>query len=155
MIWGLNPCLTSWPITRSLPATLAAPPMGALDVSEALIQKVAAADVIVVGTPMHSFTVPSVLKAWIDQIVHVGRTMKSTPARKVKRLRDRPVFIGVASGGVFSGDRANQPDFLTPLLSLAFGSIGLKNPAMSLGTSHRVHWSRVGHISEGESLGGD
>ncbi|TPK16741.1 NAD(P)H-dependent oxidoreductase [Mesorhizobium sp. B2-5-9] len=41
-------------------------------------------------------------------------------------LRDRPMFIGVTSGGVFSGDRANQPDFLTPYLTLAFGSIGLK-----------------------------
>jgi FMN-dependent NADH-azoreductase len=36
------------------------------------------------------------------------------------------VFIGVASGGVFTGDRANQPDFLTPYLSLALSSIGLK-----------------------------
>jgi hypothetical protein len=40
--------------------------------------------------------------------------------------RDRPVFIGIASGGVFTGDKANQPDFLTPYLSLALGSIGLK-----------------------------
>lgn len=110
----------------SSPATLAAPPKGALDVSEALIQEVEAADVIVIGTPMHNFTIPSVLKAWIDQILRVDRTMMSTPAGKAGMLRDRPVFIGVASGGVFSGDRANQPDFLTPYLSLAFGSIGLK-----------------------------
>jgi FMN-dependent NADH-azoreductase len=110
----------------SSPATLAAPPKGALDLSEALIREVEAADVIVIGTPMHNFTIPSVLKAWIDQILRVGRTMKSTPAGKVGMLRDRPVFIGIASGGVFTGERANQPDFLTPYLSLAFGSIGLK-----------------------------
>lgn len=110
----------------SSPATLAAPPKGALDLSEALIQEVEAADAIVIGTPMHNFTIPSVLKAWIDQILRVGRTMKSTPAGKVGMLRDRPVFIGVASGGVFTGDRANQPDFLTPYLSLALSSIGLK-----------------------------
>ncbi|MDL2406992.1 NAD(P)H-dependent oxidoreductase [Rhizobium calliandrae] len=108
------------------PATLAAPPKGSLDVSEKLIQEVEAADVIVIGTPMHNFTVPSVVKAWIDQILRVGRTMTSTPAGKVGMLRDHPVFIGVASGGVFTGDRANQPDFLTPYLSLALSSIGLK-----------------------------
>ncbi len=113
-------------VTLSSPATLAAPLKGALDLSEALIQEVEAADAIVIGTPMHNFTVPSVLKAWIDQILRVGRTMKSTPAGKVGMLRDRPVFIGVASGGVFSGDRANQPDFLTPYLTLALNSIGLK-----------------------------
>ena len=107
------------------PATLAAPPPGSLDVSEALIQEVEAADVIVIGTPMYNFSIPSTLKAWIDQILRVGRTMKSTPAGKVGMLRDRPVFIGVASGGVFTGSRANQPDFLTPYLTLALNSIGL------------------------------
>jgi FMN-dependent NADH-azoreductase len=70
--------------------------------------------VIVIGTPMRNFSIPSVLKAWIDQILRVGRTMKSTPAGKVGMLRDRPVFIGVASGAVFADDGANQPDFLTP-----------------------------------------
>jgi FMN-dependent NADH-azoreductase len=108
------------------PATLAAPPEGSLDVSEALIQEVEAAEVIVIGTPMHNYTIPSVLKAWIDQILRVGRTMKSTSAGKVGMLQDRPVFIGVASGGIFTGDRANQPDFLTPYLMLALNSIGLK-----------------------------
>jgi FMN-dependent NADH-azoreductase len=109
------------------PATLAAPPAGSLDLSEQLIREVEAADAIVIGTPMHNLTIPSVLKAWIDQILRVGRTMKSTPAGKVGMLRDRPVFIGVASGGFFTGERANQPDFLTPYLSVALSSIGLKS----------------------------
>jgi FMN-dependent NADH-azoreductase len=112
--------------TLSSPATLAAPLRGALELSEALIQEVEAADMIVIGTPMNNLTVPSVLKAWIDQILRAGRTFKSTPAGKVGMLRDRPVFIGIASGGVFTGDRANQPDFLTPYLSVVLGSIGLK-----------------------------
>jgi FMN-dependent NADH-azoreductase len=110
----------------SSPATLAAPPRGALDLSEALIREVEAADVIVIGTPMYNLTVPSVLKAWIDQILRAGRTFMSTPAGKVGMLRDRPVFIGIASGGVFTGERANQPDFLTPYLSVVLGCIGLK-----------------------------
>jgi FMN-dependent NADH-azoreductase len=110
----------------SSPAALAFPPRGALELSEALIQEVEAADVIVIGTPMNNLTVPSVLKAWIDQILRAGRTFKSTPAGKVGMLRDRPVFIGIASGGVFTGDRANQSDFLTPYLAAVLGSIGLK-----------------------------
>lgn len=110
----------------SSPATLAAPPKGALELSEALIQEVEAADVIVIGTPVNNLTVPSVLKAWIDQILRAGRTFRSTPTGKVGMLRDRPVFIGIASGGVFTGEKANQPDFLTPYLSAVLGSIGLK-----------------------------
>ncbi|SHM16185.1 NAD(P)H-dependent oxidoreductase [Rhodanobacter sp. OK091] len=118
--------VADYAIALSTPATLAAPPKGSLDVSEMLIQELEAADAIVIGTPMHNYTIPSSLKAWVDQVLRVGRTMKSTSAGKVGMLRDRPVFIGVASGGVFSGERANQPDFLTPYLSLALNSIGLK-----------------------------
>ncbi len=109
----------------STPATLANPSKAALQLSETLIQDVEAADVIVIGTPMNNFTIPSVFKAWIDHVLRVGRTMKSTPTGKVGLLRDRPVFIGIAAGGIFSGERANQPDFLTPYLSAAFGCIGL------------------------------
>ncbi|EJC84293.1 acyl carrier protein phosphodiesterase [Rhizobium leguminosarum bv. trifolii WSM2297] len=126
------------------PATLAAPPMGSLDLSEALIREIEAADAIVIGTPMHNLTIPSVLKAWIDQILRVGRTMKSTPGGKVGMLRDRPVFVGVASGGFFNGERANQPDFLTPYLSLALSSIGLKTQQFLLlqGTAF-LEWSQA------------
>jgi FMN-dependent NADH-azoreductase len=109
------------------PASLAAAGRSshAVLLSEQLIQEVEDSDVIVIGTPMNNFTIPSVLKAWIDQILRVDRTMKSTPAGKVGMLQDRPVFVGIASGGVFTGDRANQQDFLTPYLSAALGCIGL------------------------------
>jgi len=107
-------------------AAMTAAKSEALDLSEALIREVEAADAIVIGTPMNNFTVPSVLKAWLDQILRVGRTIMSTPKGKVGMLRDRPVFIGIASGGVFTGERANQPDFLTPLLSASLDCIGLR-----------------------------
>lgn len=111
----------------STPANLAAPPQGSLDLSDAFIWELEAADVVVIGTPMNNLTVPSVLKAWIDQIMRKDRTFRSTPAGKVGMLRDRPVFVAIASGGVFTGACANQPDFLTPYLSVILGSIGLKS----------------------------
>ncbi len=107
-------------------AIMAAASTGALDLSEALIREVEAADVIVIGTPMNNFTIPSVLKAWIDQLLRVGRTIMPTPEGKVGMLTDRPVFVGIASGGVFTGENANQPDFLTPYLSAALACVGLK-----------------------------
>ncbi|MBB3595858.1 FMN-dependent NADH-azoreductase [Rhizobium sp. BK529] len=126
------------------PATLAAPPVGSLDLSELLIREVEAADAIVIGTPMHNLSIPSVLKAWIDQILRVGRTMTSTPVGKVGMLRDRPVFIGVASGGFFTGKRANQPDFLTPYLSVALKSIGLKTQQfLPLEGTAFLNWSQA------------
>lgn len=99
---------------------------GATRLSELLIQEVEAADALVIGTPMNNFTVPSVLKAWVDQILRMGRTIGSSPTgEKIGLLRDRPIYIGIASGGVFTGDGAKQPDFLTPYLTVAFGCVGL------------------------------
>jgi FMN-dependent NADH-azoreductase len=98
---------------------------GSLARSEALIQELEGSDFVVIGTPMHNFTVPSALKAWIDHIVRVRRTFNVTPAGKVAMLRDRPVFVAVSSGGRFSGERARQPDFLTPYLRAILGTIGL------------------------------
>lgn len=42
--------------------------------SDLLVDELLAADVIVIGAPMYNFGVPSSLKAWIDNIVRVGRT---------------------------------------------------------------------------------
>lgn len=112
----------------SSPAAWAAGSSGdATRLSEQLIQEVEEADVLVIGTPMNNFAVPSVLKAWIDQIVRVGRTFAPTQKGKRGLLRDRPVFVGIASGGVFYGDQRNQPDFLTPYLLAVLGCVGLKS----------------------------
>jgi FMN-dependent NADH-azoreductase len=100
-------------------------PEGSMAQSEELIAELESADVVVIGTPMHNFTVPSALKAWIDHIVRVRRTFNITRGGYVGTLRDRPVFVAVSSGGRFSGERANSPDFLTPYLKAVLGTIGL------------------------------
>jgi len=98
---------------------------GSLAQSEQLISELERADYVVIGTPMHNFTVPSVLKAWIDHVVRVNRTFDITREGKVGRLHDRPVLVAVASGGLYSGDAARQPDFLTPYLKAILATIGL------------------------------
>ena len=100
-------------------------PSGSMARSEELIQELESADFVVIGTPMHNFTVPSALKAWIDHVVRVRRTFNATAEGYVGTLRDRPVFIAVSSGGRYSGARARQPDFLTPYLKAILGTIGL------------------------------
>jgi FMN-dependent NADH-azoreductase len=98
---------------------------GSIFRSDELIQELETADFVVIGTPMHNFTIPSALKAWIDHVVRVGRTFTATREGKVGTLRDRPVFVAISSGGRFSGERARQPDFLTPYLKAILGTIGL------------------------------
>ena len=100
-------------------------PSGSMSRSEELIVELESSDVVVIGTPMHNFTVPSALKAWIDHVVRVRRTFNITAEGYVGTLRDRPVFIAVSSGGRYSGGRTRQPDFLTPYLKAILGTIGL------------------------------
>lgn len=98
---------------------------GSAACSNELIRELESSDVVVIATPMHNFTVPSTLKAWIDHVVRVRRTFNVSPEGKIGTLRDRPVFVAVSSGGRYSGERARQPDFLTPYLKAVLGIIGL------------------------------
>ena len=103
--------------------------VAALATSEALIAELEACDAMVIGTPMNNYTVPATLKAWIDQIVRIHRTFRSTPQGKVGLLHDRPVYVVIASGGYFTGPSPSgtpaQPDFLTTYLQAIFGTIGI------------------------------
>ncbi|HTM78770.1 MAG TPA: NAD(P)H-dependent oxidoreductase, partial [Devosia sp.] len=100
-------------------------PEGSMLVSEELIAELDRADIVVISTPMHNFTVPSGLKAWIDHIVRVRRTFDVSPSGKIPLLRDRPIFVAVSSGARYSGERVRQPDFLTPYLKAILATIGL------------------------------
>lgn len=97
----------------------------ALRHSERLIAELEATDLLVIATPMHNFTVPAPLKAWIDQVVRVDRTFQTTPAGKLGRLADRPAYILISAGGFMTGAQARQPDFLTPYLCAILATIGI------------------------------
>jgi FMN-dependent NADH-azoreductase len=94
--------------------------------SERLIGELEMADLVILGTPMNNFTVPSTLKAWIDHIVRIRRSFRSTPTGKVGLLRDRPVVVVSAHGGYCGATPPGQPDFLTPYLRAIFTTIGIE-----------------------------
>ncbi|MCT9127348.1 FMN-dependent NADH-azoreductase [Cupriavidus gilardii] len=106
-------------------STDAASDTGVLAFSASLIAELQAADRIVISTPMHNFTVPATLKAWIDQILRPGRTFARTPEGKKGLLASRPVYLIVGSGGPLGDDGKGQPDFLTPYLRHALATAGL------------------------------
>jgi FMN-dependent NADH-azoreductase len=98
----------------------------ALAYSEMLLAELIAADFIVIDMPMHNFTVPAVLKTWIDYVVRPHRSFGFSLEGKVPWLKDRPVRIITACGGRFTGPYPQQ-DFLTPYLRYVFGVIGLRD----------------------------
>lgn len=52
-----------------------------LALSDALIEEVMAADIIVLGAPMYNYGMPAALKGWIDHIARIGRTFSFDLAR--------------------------------------------------------------------------
>jgi len=71
----------------------------AIKVSDDLVAELKAADQIVIGTPMFNFSIPAVLKAYIDHIVRVGITVT---ADNKGLLTGKRADIILASGGDFS-----------------------------------------------------
>ena len=98
----------------------------AIAFSEELVEELLASDIIVLGAPMYNLSISSALKAYIDNVVRVGRTF----TRDYQGLATgKKMFILCARGG--SGYAPGQPmhsmNFQDPYLSTIFGFIGISD----------------------------
>lgn len=95
-----------------------------LALSDALIEELLAADVIVLGVPMHNFSIPASLKSWIDMITRAGKTF-SYGASGPKGLlpSQKKVLAIVTRGGVYAA--GSPADFQVPYLRHMLAFIGL------------------------------
>jgi FMN-dependent NADH-azoreductase len=99
----------------------------ALALSDELIEELASADEVVIGVPMYNFGIPPSLKAWIDQIVRIGKTF-SYGAQGPKGLvpGTKKVFVLTSRGGTYGrGTSTEKSDFQEPYLRHILGFIGL------------------------------
>jgi FMN-dependent NADH-azoreductase len=97
-----------------------------LSVSETLIEELFGADTIVIGAPMYNLTVSAPLKAWIDQIVRVGRTVLYGAGGPEGVLKGKKVVVLTSRGGAFRpGTPTAQYDHQEPYLRHILGFIGL------------------------------
>ncbi len=95
--------------------------------SDTLVDELLAADIIVISTPMWNFSMPSVLKAWIDHVIRAGRTFNYTVQGPQGLVNGKKVYLVMSSGGVFSSGPAASYDQLSPALKTQLGFIGLTN----------------------------
>ncbi|GAB60325.1 FMN-dependent NADH-azoreductase [Rheinheimera nanhaiensis] len=93
-------------------------------ISDQLIARIKAADVIVLGVPMYNFGVPSQLKALLDRVARAGVTFKYTEQGPVGLLDDKPVVVFATRGGVYQGTAL---DSQTPFLHTFLNFVGLKD----------------------------
>ncbi|MBT8094023.1 MAG: NAD(P)H-dependent oxidoreductase [Gammaproteobacteria bacterium] len=93
-----------------------------LALSDQLVAELAAADVLVIGTPIYNFSIPASLKAWVDMIARARLTFRYTKDGVEGLLADRKTYVVVPSGGVPVG---SPVDFATPYLRHVLGFVGI------------------------------
>ncbi|CAM5245656.1 FMN dependent NADH:quinone oxidoreductase OS=Stutzerimonas stutzeri OX=316 GN=azoR PE=3 SV=1 [Stutzerimonas stutzeri] len=121
----------------------------ALAESDRLVDELLAADALVIGTPLYNFGMPAALKAWIDQVVRLNRTVgmdESNPLDPYVPMladRERHAVILTARGGIgFNpGEAMAHMNHLEPNLATALGFIGIT----------RIHQIAI----EGQEIGGE
>ncbi len=83
------------------------------------------ADILVLTTPMWNFTVPAIVKAWMDQVVSPGITFTIDAAGTQPLHRIRQVILLAASGGVYK--EGDPRDALSSQIRALFSFIKIEN----------------------------
>jgi FMN-dependent NADH-azoreductase len=106
-----------------------------------LIEELEQADAVLIGAPMYNFSIPSTLKAWLDNVILLGRTSGQSPS-----AQGTPVTVVASRGGSYApGTPREGSEFVQNYLEAVLkGSLGLdldfivleltmapRNPAMS------------------------
>ena len=86
--------------------------------SDALIDELRRADVIVLGLPMYNFGVPSTLKAYFDHVARAGVTFRYGERGPVGLLTGKKVLVLAARGGLYQGTpRDTQTTYVRDFLA--------------------------------------
>jgi len=93
--------------------------------SNEAIGELVEADIIVIDAPMYNFTIPSSLKAWIDHIVRVGITFRYTENGVEGLVKDKKVYLSIATEGIYSDGPMKDFDITEKYLRNILGFIGI------------------------------
>jgi FMN-dependent NADH-azoreductase len=102
-----------------------------LKTSDKYIAELKAADVIVLGTPMYNWSIPSVLKAYLDQVIRANETVTMRPddPKNPYRglLKNKKVYLLFSRGnaGYEQGEYYAHMNFQTEYLKTVFKIMGL------------------------------
>jgi FMN-dependent NADH-azoreductase len=98
----------------------------AIAVSNTYVDELLSADHLVITTPIYNLTIPAALKAWIDQIVRVGRTFAKGDQGFEGLAKGKRATVVVTSGSDFRpGTPGGAYNFLEPYLRAVLGFIGI------------------------------
>ncbi|EST36215.1 FMN-dependent NADH-azoreductase [Streptomyces roseochromogenus] len=106
-----------------------------------LIEELEQADAVLIGAPMYNYSIPSTLKAWLDNVILLGRT-----AGETRSAKGTPVTVVASRGGAYGPGTPREgyeyvQNYLTAVLADGLGldvdfivpelTMAPQNPAMS------------------------
>lgn len=104
--------------------------VAALKQSDELIDELHSHDTYLFAVPMYNYSVPSTMKAWIDNVVRIGRTFQLTEDGRLEGLLEGKKALFVTTRGV-PGYKDNPVmqgmDFQEPYLETIFGLLGVSD----------------------------
>ncbi|GAA2427397.1 FMN-dependent NADH-azoreductase [Streptomyces glaucus] len=88
-----------------------------------LIEELERADAVLIGAPMYNFSIPSTLKAWLDNVILLGRTA----ATEESKIKGTPVTVVASRGGSYAPGTPREPyeyvqNYLTAVFADALGA---------------------------------
>ena len=95
-----------------------------LSYSDQLVAELKAADSIVLAVPLYNFSIPAVVKAWIDMICRARETFRYSENGPQGLLHGKTVYLVMASGGVPIG---SEMDFASDYLKFVLRFIGIED----------------------------
>lgn len=120
--------------------------------NDQLIDEFLAADLYVLGVPMYNFSIPSTLKAYIDQIIRPGRTFafepnSENPYQPLVSGKKMMIITSRGGSGFGRGEPNENRNYQDPYLKAIFGFIGITDISF-------IHLENVelGEISLAESI---
>ena len=111
--------------------------------SDLATRELIAADIIVISVPLYNFNIPSTLKAWIDHVVRAGKTFSYQSGQAEGLLKDKKVYLAIASNGVYSDGIMKPYDFGEPYLRFILSFMGITDV-----TTYRVEGAGMPGIME-------
>lgn len=93
--------------------------------SDEAIAELMEADTLVIDVPMYNFTIPSTIKAWIDQIARAGVTFKYGENGVQGLVTNKKAYLAISTGGIYSEGFMKDFDHTEQYLRHVLGFLGI------------------------------
>jgi FMN-dependent NADH-azoreductase len=99
--------------------------LAARALSDSLVEELAAADILVIASPMYNFGMSSTLKAWFDHVLRAGLTFRYSEAGPEGLMTGKKAVVIESRAGFYSEGPAAVMDGQEPHIRTLLGFIGI------------------------------